>query len=181
MAGILDVIKLYRGEAPSRSKINFGENRGNYFTQLKDYARHFAQGGSQSQGKLIKDLGGKVKSLTIPKKLYEKLGGGGSQVIIKDPKLLNAAKTDVLQTFLAKAGSFTPLATKALSFLGTLSGQAALMALTPTKMGNAELRPEDFKQLNDEEMNYKLEEIAKENNIEMGSMDKSIETISKDI
>ena len=48
-------------------------------------------------------------------------------------------------------------------------------------MGNAELRPEDFKQLNDEEMNYKLEEIAKENNIEMGSMDKSLETVSRDI
>jgi hypothetical protein len=30
-------------------------------------------------------------------------------------------------------------------------------------------------------MNYKLEEIAKENNIEMGSMDKSLETVSRDI
>ena len=181
MSGIMEMIELFRGEAPSRSKMDFGTKRGTYFTRDKDFAKYMARGGSQKVSDLIGDLGGKVKSLKIPKKLYEELGGNTLEVNIRDPKLLNAAKTDVLQTFLAKAGSFTPLATKALSFLGTLSGQAALMALTPTKMGNAELRPEDFKQLNDEEMNYKLEQIAKENNIEMGSMDKSIETISRDI
>ena len=181
MAGIMDMIELFRGESPSRFKMNFGKNRGTYFTPDKKFARYMAQGGSQKVSDLVGDLRGKVKSLKIPKKLYEELGGNTLEVNIRDPKLLNAAKTDILQTFLAKAGSFTPLATKALSFLGTLSGQAVLMALTPTKMGNAELRPEDFKQLNDEEMNYKLEQIAKENNIEMGSMDKSIETVSRDI
>ncbi len=35
MAGIEDLIELFRGEAPSRSKMNFGEKRGRYFTPDK--------------------------------------------------------------------------------------------------------------------------------------------------
>ena len=101
MAGIEDLIELFRGEAPSRSKLDFGINRGTYYTPQKDFARYIAQGGSQSQGRLIGDLFGKVKSLKVPKKLYEELGGS-SIVNIRDPKLLKAAKTDILQTIMAR-------------------------------------------------------------------------------
>ena len=102
------VIRLYRGEAPSRSKLNFGDKRGTYFTPDKEFARYMAQGGSQSQGKIFGDLKGKVKRLDIPEKLYKELGGTSLEVNIRDPKLLKAAKTDLGQTALAKAGALTP-------------------------------------------------------------------------
>ena len=102
------LISLYRGEAPSRSKLNFGDKRGTYFTPDKEFARYMAQGGSQSQGKVFGDLKGKVKRLDIPEKLYKELGGTSLEVNIRDPELLKAAKTDLGQTALAKAGALTP-------------------------------------------------------------------------
>ena len=151
MAGIEDLIELFRGEAPSRSNLNFGSNRGTYFTPQKDFARHIAQGGSMSQGKLIKDIFGKVKSLKIPKKLYEELGGNSLEVNIRDPKLLKAAKTDLIQTFLAKAGSLTPLAAKGLTFLSSLPVATLTMILqsTPANADEANMQLEDFAKLNE--------------------------------
>jgi len=101
------LIRLYRGEAPSRSKLNFGDKRGTYFTPNKEFARYIAQGGSQSQGKLFGDLKGKVKRLDIPEKLYKELGGTSTEVNIRDPELLKAAKTDLGQTAFAKAEALT--------------------------------------------------------------------------
>ena len=82
MAGIMDMIELFRGESPSRFKMNFGKNRGTYFTPDKKFARYMAQGGSQKVSDLVGDLRGKVKSLKIPKKLYEELGGNTLEVNI---------------------------------------------------------------------------------------------------
>jgi len=151
MAGIEDSIEIFRGEAPSRSRLNFGAHRGTYFTPQKDFARHIAQGGSMSQGKLIKDIFGKVKSLKIPKKLYEELGGNSLEVNIRDPKLLKAAKTDLIQTFLAKAGSLTPLATKGLTFLSSLPVSTLIMTLqsTPANADEVNMQLEDFAKLNE--------------------------------
>ena len=150
MSGIMDMIELFRGEAPSRSKMDFGKLRGTYFTRDKNFAKYMAQGGSKKVGDLIGDLGGKVKSLKIPKKLFEELGASDFEVNIKDPKLLNAAKTDILQTLLARAGSFSKLALKGLSFATSLPAQTILMTLNPT---NA----------NSDEINMKLEDFAKLN------------------
>ena len=146
MAGIEDLIKLYRGEAPSRSKLDFGINRGTYYTPQKDFAKYMAQGGGYTLGDTIRDLRGKVKTLTIPKKLYEELGGGSLEVNIRDPKLLNAAKTDLLQTFLARAGSLTPLAMKGLNIIASLPVATAVMVLqsTPTNADEANMQLEDF-------------------------------------
>ena len=148
MAGIEDLVTLYRGEAPSRSKLDFGINRGTYYTPQKDFARYISQGGSMSQGKLIKDIFGKVKSLKVPKKLYEELGGS-SIVNIRDPKLLKAAKTDLIQTFLAKAGSLTPLATKGLNFMASLPVSTLTMVLqsTPANADEVNMQLEDFAKL----------------------------------
>ena len=149
MAGIENLITLFRGEAPSRSKLDFGELRGTYFTRDKDLAKYMAQGGSQSQGKLIGDLKGKVKKLDIPKKLFEKLGGSDFQVNIRDPKILNAAKTDLLQTFLARVGSLTPLAMKGLNMLASLPVATLTMVLqsTPANSDEANMELEDFAML----------------------------------
>jgi len=152
MSGIMDMIELFRGEAPSRSNLNFGSNRGTYFTPQKDFARHIAQGGSMSQGKLIKDIFGKVKSLKIPQKLYKELGGNSLEVNIKDSKLLKAAKTDILQTIMARAGSLTPLAMKGLNVLASLPVATLTMILqsTPANSDEANMQLEDFANLAEE-------------------------------
>ena len=155
MAGIMDMIELFRGEAPSRSGLakGFGTSSGKYYTPDPKFARHIAQGGSMSQGKLIKDLGGKVKSMKIPQELYKKLGGNSLEVIIDNPELLGKAKTNVLQTFLARAGSFTPLAMKGLNFIGSLPVATLTMLLqsTPVNADEVNMKLEDFAMLANKE------------------------------
>ena len=151
MAGIDDLMTIYRGEAPSRSKMNFGEKRGKYYTPQKDFAKYMAQGGNRPKSKLIGDLGGKVKSLKIPVSKYKELGGNSLEVILDDPKLLNAAKTDVMQTFLARAGSLTPLAMKGLKYLSSLPAATVMMFFqsTPANADEANMKLEDFAKLNE--------------------------------
>ena len=172
MAGIEDLIEVYRGEAPSRSKMNFGKLRGTYFTRDKDFAKYMAQGGSQKVGDLIGDLRGKVKKLNISKDLFKKLGASDFEVNIRDPNLLKKAKTDVLQTIMARAGSFTPLAMKGLQFITSLPVATATMVLqsTPANADEANMQLEDFAKL------------AEANNLNMGSnMDKALPGGNKDI
>ena len=149
MAGIEDFVKLWRGNSKLRSGMNFGENRGRYWTNKPDLARYWAQGGSQQQGRLIGDMLGKVKSLKIPKKLYEKINPVDTwQTMIEDNNLLKKQKTDVLQTIMARAGSLSKLALKGLSVVASLPAQVAVMTLSPTDA-------------NADEVNMKLEDFAK--------------------
>ena len=151
MAGIEDFVKLWRGNSKLRSGMNFGENRGRYWTNKPDLARYWAQGGSQQQGRLIGDILGKVKSLKIPKKIYERINPDDVwQTMIKDNNLLKKQKTDVLQTIMARAGSLSKLALKGLSVVASLPAQVAVMTLSPTRMGNAEATLEDFAKFADE-------------------------------
>ena len=152
MAGIEDLVKLWRGDSRLRSWMNFGENRGRYWTNKPDLARYWAQGGSQQQGRLIGDVLGKVRSLKIPKKLYEKINPVDTwQTIIKDDKLLKKSKTDILQTIMARAGSLTPLAAKGLTFLSSLPVATLTMILqsTPANADEANMKLEDFAKLNE--------------------------------
>ena len=152
MAGLEEMIELFRGEAPSRFGLDFKENRGRYFTPKKDFARHIAQGGSMSQGKLIKDLGGTVKSLKIPVSKYKELGGNTLEVLLDDASL-GKAKTNLFQTFLARAGSLTPLAMKGLNIIASLPVATAAMVLqsTPANADEANMTLEDFAMMADKE------------------------------
>ena len=152
MAGIEDLVKLYRGESGLRSKLDFGAERGRYWTNKPDLARYWAKGGSQMQGRLIGDILGKVKSLKIPKKVYEQINPEGSwQTIIRDDKLLKKTKTNILQTIMARAGSLTPLAMKGLNILASLPVATATMVLqsTPANADEANMQLEDFAKLNE--------------------------------
>jgi len=153
MAGIEDLIELFRGESPLRSKMNFGEKRGRYFTPDKNFAKYIAQGGSMSQGKLIKDLGGVVKSLKIPVSKYKELGGNTLEVLLDDDTL-GKAKTNLFQTFLARAGSLTPLAIKGLTTLSSLpfATITAFLQSTPANADEANMQLEDFAMLADKEL-----------------------------
>jgi hypothetical protein len=148
----MDMIELFRGEAPSRSGMakGFGERSGKFFTPQKSFARHIAQGGSMSQGNLIKDLKGTVKSLKIPLSKYKELGGNSLEVIL-DNESLGKAKTNTMQTLLARAGSFTPLAMKGLTLLSSLPAATITMFLqsTPANADEANMKLEDFAKLNE--------------------------------
>jgi len=152
MAGIEDLIEIFRGVAPSRSGMakGFGERSGRYFTPRADMARYWAQGGSQTLNNLVGDFKGTVKSLKIPVSKYKELGGNSLQVILDDASL-SKAKTNVLQTMLAKAGSFTPLALKGLQILGSLPVATATMFLqsTPANADEINMKLEDFAKLNE--------------------------------
>ena len=152
MSGIMDMIEIFRGEAPSRSGMakGFGERSGRYFTPQSDFARHIAKGGSLTANNLIRDFKGTVKSLKIPVSKYKELGGNSLEVILDDASL-SKAKTNVLQTMLAKAGSFTPLALKGLQILGSLPVATATMFLqsTPVNADEINMKLEDFAKLNE--------------------------------
>jgi len=152
MAGIEDLIELFRGESELRAPLakGFAERSGKFFTPNKDFARHIARGGSMSQGNLIGDLTGKVKSLKIPLSKYKELGGNSLEVIL-DNDSLGKAKTNVMQTLLARAGSFTPLAMKGLTLLSSLPVATITMFLqsTPANADEANMKLEDFAKLNE--------------------------------
>ena len=147
MAGIENLIELFRGESPSRSKMakGFGERSGRFFTPKANEARYWAQGGSQTVNNLVGDLKGKVKSLKIPLSKYKELGGNSLQVIL-DNASLSKAKTNILQTFLARAGSLTPLAIKGLNVLASLPVATLTMVLqsSPANADEANMQLEDF-------------------------------------
>tara|TARA_R100001163_G_C4901050_1_gene89639 strand:+ start:42 stop:542 length:501 start_codon:yes stop_codon:yes gene_type:complete len=166
MAGIEEMIELFRGEAPSRSKMDFGENRGRYYTPQKNFARYMAEGGNRPRSQLIGDLRGKVKSLKIPLSKYKELGGNSLEVILDDASL-SKAKTNIFQTFLARVGSLTPLAIKGLNMLASLPVATAAMVLqsTPANADEANMILEDFAKL------------AEKNN----SVDKVLESKPKDM
>jgi len=154
MAGIEDLIELYRGESKLRAPLakGFAENSGKYYTPQKSFARHIAQGGSMSQGNLIGDLTGKVKSLKIPLSKYKELGGNSLQVILDDDSI-GKAKKNLFQTFLARAGSLTPLAMKGLNIIASLPVATATMILqsTPANADEANMKLEDFAMLANKE------------------------------
>ena len=154
MAGIEDLITLYRGEAPSRAGMaqGFGDRSGRFFTPRANMARYWAQGGSQTVNNLIGDLRGNVKSLKIPVSKYKELGGNSLQVILDDASIGKARK-NLFQTFLAKAGSLTPLAIKGLNALASLPVATLTMVLqsTPANADEANMKLEDFAMLANKE------------------------------
>ena len=146
--------------------MDFGDNRGRSFTSDKSFAKYMARGGSQKVGNLIGDLRGTVKSLKIPLSKYKELGGNTLEVLLDDDSL-SKAKTNVFQTFLARAGSLTPLAIKGLNMLASLPVATAAMVLksTPANADEANMQLEDFAKL------------AEKNN----NVDKALELQPKDI
>jgi len=180
MAGIEDFVKLWRGNSRLRSGMNFGERRGRFWTNKPDLARYWAQGGSQQQGRLIGDILGKVKSLKIPKKIYERINPDDIwQTMIKDDNLLKKQKTDVLQTIMARAGSLSNLALKGLSVVASLPAQVVVMTLSPTAANADEvnMQLEDFAKLAEEAQPKEEKEMMAAG----GRIDKALPKKSRDI
>ena len=103
---------------------------------------------------IIMKIANKIKDFT-----RDRSGQLGYNILSKKNK--NKLKIDILKTIASNAKALTPLAIKGLSYAASLPAQIVLMTLSPTKMGDGELKPEDLEQLTVDEANYKLEQLAK--------------------
>jgi hypothetical protein len=160
MAGIEDLIKVYRGteKIPFRKQVKWPD-RGRYFFDNPRDAKWYAQ--------RAKTLSGKVSSLDLTSEQFDKakklsrskttrLGGE----VIVDSDLLKKQKTDILRTIMARVGNLTPLAMKGLNIIASLPVATLAMVLqsTPANSDEANMQLEDFAKLA-EENNLELEGI----------------------
>jgi len=198
MAGIEDLVKVYRGENvldklknffvdsgktvkssdPIDRRINLRKSKvGRFATTSADYASEYAR----KFPNVVKSTKITPAEINIGKKLFDKMhfsqgavGSGGYNVgalQILSKKNKDKLKVDILKTFMSNAKALTPLATKGLNFISSLPVATLAMVLKATPA-------------NADEANMQLEDFAKlaEENMTMGSnMDKALPRGNKDI
>ena len=197
MAGIEDLIEVYRGESinlnpfreRSSARMNtYGQGRiGKYSTTLADEAANYAT--KKFPNRILKT---KItpKELEIGRRMYHEIEPHytdegvkikrvrkpikdiGERGLNRNYNLLSKKnkaklKIDILKTIASNAKALTPLALKGLSIAASLPAQVVVMTLAPTKA-------------NADEVNMTLEDFAKLNE---GStnVDKAIFSEPKDI
>ena len=181
MAGIDDLVKVYRGEEllPKLKNIltksDLRAKTGRFATTLADYA----SGHARKFPNVIKSTKISPKELNIGKKLFNRAHfvqtmqpDSFGQLQILSKKNASKLKVDALKTFMSNAKALTPLATKGLAFISSLPVSTLIMTLqsTPANADEANMQLEDFAKL------------AEANNMTMGSnMDKALPGGNKDI
>ena len=159
MAGIEDLIEVYRGEPLldrkwpkfKADKITPEKMRGRWFTKSKNVARFFAD----KFPSVIKSAKIPIKSFNIGKKL-QKAAKLGSYLhpneFLMPRNQLGKVKVNLLQTFLANAKALSPLAIKGLNTLASLPVATLTMVLqsTPANADEANMKLEDFAKLAEE-------------------------------
>ena len=186
MAGIEDLIEVYRGEGthfnPFRKRSSSLMNPkgmltvGKYAATKPDVAYQYA---SRNFPNVVKKVKISPKEFNIGQKVFAKMSHYGASDIAKErgfnilsTKNKNKLKVDALKTFMSNAKALTPLATKGLAFLTSLPVSTLIMTLqsTPANADEANMQLEDFAKL------------AEANNMTMGSnMDKALPGGNKDI
>jgi hypothetical protein len=202
MAGITDLIEIFRGETinlnPFKKRRSASMNPGGklqvgkYATTSLNEAANYASSKFPNVIKTTKitprdfKIGRRVFNEVTPdfsdrpniiKKVNDRFRdftrdrSGRLGYNILSSKNKGKLEVDVLKTFLSNAKALTPLAMKGLNILASLPAATATMFLqsTPANADEANMQLEDFAKL------------AEENNMQMGSMDKSLETEQKDI
>ena len=186
MAGIQDLIEVYRGENlldTLKNKIVNPLEKWNALSKAKEgrfvtTALNYAKDYAKKFPNVIKSAKITPRAIKIGEKLFNKAHflqqdygsvvgtdwykkNYGTLQIASKPTV-EKLKVNVLETLISNAKSLTPLAIKGLQLLASLPAQAVLMTLSPTKMGDGELRSEDLEKLNIDETNYKLEQLIKD-------------------
>ena len=167
MAGIKDLIEVYRGESLLNRKfpdfkgdtIAPKKVRGRWFTKNKDMAKYFAK----EFPSIVKSVKIPESSFNIGKKLQKaaKLGLYSNPSEFLLPKnQMSKVKINLLQTVLANANALSPLALKGLTYLSSLPVATATMFLQSTPA-------------NSDEINMELEAFAKLNE-GSGNVDKAL-------
>ena len=201
MAGIKDLIEIYRGESinlnPFRKRSSslyntYGKTRvGKYATTSAAEAANYA---TKKFPNVIKTTKITPNELKVGKRVYHELEPHYTDDGVKTKRIRKTLKeftenlnrnynilskknkarlkVDILKTFVSNAKAFTPLAAKGLNFLASLPVATLAMVLHSTPA-------------NSDEVNMKLEDFAKlaeEANLEMGSnMDNALPERSRDI
>tara|TARA_R100000541_G_scaffold23182_1_gene33019 strand:+ start:145 stop:666 length:522 start_codon:yes stop_codon:yes gene_type:complete len=154
MAGIEDIINIYRGEPLFKGKISpyasnkVKENVGKYVTdsvnEVRNYARKFPS---------------IIKSAKVPKETFSKFKDVFDATIFKQPKYptdsrffygliddSNKLKVDILKTLGVNIKNLTPLAVKGLNMMASLPAATITMFLqsTPANADEANMTLEDF-------------------------------------
>ena len=160
MAGIEDLIEVYRGENiklnPFRKRSSssyapkYKSKVGRYVTTSPRYASSFAS----KFPNVVKSTKITPAALNIGKKLFDKAHFfaepssyyGKLQILSKKNK--EKLKVNILKTIASNAKALTPLALKGLSVVASLPAQVVVMTLSPT-VANAD------------EVNMTLEDFAK--------------------
>ena len=184
MAGIEDLIEIFRGESIN---LNPFRKRSSSFMNEK---------GKQTVGKFVTDKADEaamyasrkfpsiIKSAKVPREVFIKAKETFDDKIFKQPQYPKNSrffygliddpsklKVDILKTLGVNIKNLTPLAVKGLNTIASLpvATITAILQSTPANADEANMTLEDFAKL------------AEENNMQMGSMDKAIETEQKDI
>ena len=163
MAGIKDLIEVYRGE---NIKLNTFKKRsssslhsqakskvGRYATTSPRYASSFAS----NFPNVVKSTKITPAELNIGKKLFDKAHFlaeptpyyGKLQILSKKNK--DKLKVDILKTFMSNAKALSPLAIKGLNTLASLPVATLTMILqsTPANADEANMQLEDFAKLHE--------------------------------
>jgi len=179
MAGIEDLIEVYRGENiklnPFRKRSSSSMHSkakskvGRYVTTSPRYASSFAS----NFPNVIKSTKITPSALNIGKKLFDKAHFfaepspyyGKLQIISKKNK--DKLKVDILKTFMSNAKALTPLALKGLNVLASLPVATLTMVLqsTPANADEANMQLEDFAKLHEGSVN-----VDKALPVEVGDM-----------
>jgi len=183
MAGIEDLIEVYRGENVLDKLKNFFVDSSLYKEGTEYKLRKaktgrfattsagYASGYARNFPNVVKSTKVTPAELNIGKKLFDKIhfsqgpvGSGGANVgalQILSKKNVSKLKIDVLKTFISNAKALTPLAMKGLNVLASLPIATLTMVLqsTPANSDEANMQLEDFAKLA-EENNLEDEGIA---------------------
>ena len=179
MAGIEDLIEVYRGENiklnPFRKRSSssyapkYKSKVGRYVTTSPRYASSFAS----KFPNVVKSTKITPAALNIGKKLFDKAHFfaepssyyGKLQILSKKNK--DKLKVDILKTFLTNVKALSPLAIKGLNTLASLPVATLTMVLqsTPANSDEANMQLEDFAKLHEGSVN-----VDKALPVEVGDM-----------
>jgi len=170
MAGIEDLIKIWRGEnlidkyknILEMKKYNYSypglTKLGRFATDKLAHAQEYARGFPH----VIKSTKLPTKTVEFGKKLFDKAHfeqmpdhTGHRSRLIMPKKVKDQLKIDILETFLSNAKALTPLAMKGLNVLASLPVATLTMILqsTPTNADEANMQLEDFAKLHEGSVN----------------------------
>ena len=154
MAGIEDIINIYRGEPIFKTKISrfasdkVKQNVGKYVTDKASEARNYAR-----------KFPSVIKSTKVPRETFAKFKDVFDDTIFKQPKYPtdsrffyglidepNKLKVDILKTLGVNIRNLTPLAVKGLNIMASLpvATITAVLQSTPTNADEVNMTLEDF-------------------------------------
>jgi len=157
MAGIEDIIEIYRGEPIFKNRSTFKDSVGKFVTDKADEAAIYAR-----------KFPSVIKSTKVPRETFVKFKDAFEEKFFKQPKYPtnsgyfygliddpNKLKVDIIKTLGVNIKNLTPLAIKGLSMLSSLPAAtiAGVLQSTPANEDEVNMTLEDFAKLSEGDTN----------------------------